>query len=183
MLELEKCREGELTGAIRLGSGRRTLTRFLTNKVGFANKLLLLAVPVILSQFMPLLGVVGLGGACTEGNCAFAADKEKTEAGKVLVVMMFDEHCVLWCGKVRPIMKELAGEFGERVVIDEVDASKGKDKEAAEKCKQLGILSYFKDVEAVPVVLIFDGKRRLVKELNGPKTKEFYKTAIEKAIK
>ncbi|MBX9940071.1 MAG: hypothetical protein K2Y32_12500 [Candidatus Obscuribacterales bacterium] len=126
---------------------------------------------------------LGLVASGQKNNCALAAEKEQAESSKALVVMMFDEHCVLWCGKVRPIMKELAGEFGERVVIDEVDASKGKDKEAADKCKRLGILSYFKDVEAVPVVLIFDGKRKLVKELNGPKTKEFYKAAIEKAIK
>lgn len=166
------------------------MTRFFTKTLGSANRLfrftfafaLAFAGPLLLSEFMLLPDFLGLVASDQKNNCALAAEKEQ-DSSKVLVVMMFDEHCVLWCGKVRPIMKELAGEFGERVVIDEVDASKGKDKEAADKCKQLGILSYFKDVEAVPVVLIFDGKRKLVKELNGPKTKEFYKAAIEKAIK
>ena len=97
--------------------------------------------------------------------------------------MMFDQHCTLWCGRVRPLMKELAEEFGQKVLIDEVDASRGKEKEAEEKCKELGILGYYKDIESVPVVLLFDGKRKLLKELNGPKSKEFYRSAIEKVIK
>lgn len=120
------------------------------------------------------------GLLANEGSPKGSADNSQS---KVLVVMMFDQHCTLWCGKVRPLMKELAEEFGQKVLIDEVDASRGKEKEAEDKCKQLGILGYFKDIESVPVVLLFDGKRKLLKELNGPKSKEFYRSAIEKVIK
>lgn len=112
-----------------------------------------------------------------------AENSVENSQSRVLVVMMFDQHCTLWCGRVRPLMKELAEEFGQKVLIDEVDASRGKEKEAEEKCKQLGILGYYKDIESVPVVLLFDGKRKLLKELNGPKSKEFYRSAIEKVIK
>jgi predicted DsbA family dithiol-disulfide isomerase len=43
-------------------------------------------------------------------------------------------------------------------------------------------LSLYKDVESVPVVLIFDVKRKQCKEINGPKNKDVYKAAIEKVI-
>lgn len=109
--------------------------------------------------------------------------QSEPKPGQVLVVMLYDQHCSLWCGKVRPIMKELAQDLGDRVFVDEIDVSKGQEKSAEEKCKQLGILSYYKDIESVPVVMVFDGKRRLAKELNGPKSKELYRGAIEKVLK
>lgn len=120
------------------------------------------------------------GLLASEGSPKEGADNSQS---KVLVVMMFDQHCTLWCGSVRPLMKELAEEFGQKVLIDEVDASRGKEKDAEEKCKRLGILGYYKGIESVPAVLLFDGKRKLLKELNGPKSKEFYRSAIEKAVK
>lgn len=113
-----------------------------------------------------------------------AADgQSEPKPGQVLVVMLYDQHCSLWCGKVRPIMKELAQDLGERVFVDEIDVSRGQEKSAEEKCKQLGILSYYKDIESVPVVMVFDSKRKLAKELNGPKSKELYRGAIEKVLK
>jgi hypothetical protein len=35
----------------------------------------------------------------------------------------------------------------------------------------------------VPVVMIFDSKKRLMHELGGPKTKDTYKSAILNALK
>lgn len=112
-----------------------------------------------------------------------AEGQSEPKPGQVLVVMLYDQHCSLWCGKVRPIMKELAQDLGERVFVDEIDVSKGQEKSAEEKCKQLGILSYYKDIESVPVVMVFDARRKLAKELNGPKSKELYRGAIEKVLK
>ncbi len=137
----------------------------------------LLLLPAIAGALVPFRACCLLA---SEGS---PTGSNENNQSKVLVVMMFDQHCTLWCGRVRPLMKELAEEFGQKVLIDEVDASRGKEKEAEEKCKQLGILGYFKDIESVPVVLLFDGKRKLLKELNGPKSKEFYRSAIEKAVK
>jgi thiol-disulfide isomerase/thioredoxin len=102
--------------------------------------------------------------------------------GKVLVVLVYDQHCKVWCTHVRPIIKELAEEFGDKVHVEEIDNSPSSAETALKQVKELGILSLYKDVESVPVVLIFDVKRKQCKEINGPKEKAIYKAAIEKVI-
>jgi len=90
-------------------------------------------------------------------------------AGKVLVVLVYDQNCKVWCTHVRPIIKELAEEFGERVHVEEIDNSPSSAPAALKQVKDLGITALYKDVESVPVVLIFDIKRKQCKEINGPK--------------
>jgi thiol-disulfide isomerase/thioredoxin len=110
-----------------------------------------------------------------------ASDPSKAP-GKVLVVLVYDQHCKVWCTHVRPIIKELAEELGEKVHVEEIDNSPGSAEVALKQVKELGILKLYKDVESVPVVLIFDVKRKECKEINGPKEKAIYKAAIEKVI-
>jgi glutaredoxin len=102
--------------------------------------------------------------------------------GKVLVVLVYDQNCKVWCTHVRPIIKALADEFGEKVHVEEIDNSPGSTEAALKQVKELGIISLYKDVESVPVVLIFDIKRKQCKEINGPKEKGIYKAAIEKVL-
>jgi predicted DsbA family dithiol-disulfide isomerase len=111
-----------------------------------------------------------------------APSNPATAVGKVLVVLVYDQHCKVWCTHVRPIVRELGEEFGERVHVEEIDNSPSNAEAALKQVKDLGILALYKDVESVPVVLIFDVKRKQCKEINGPKDKAIYKAAIEKVI-
>lgn len=110
-----------------------------------------------------------------------AVDQER--AYRVLVVLVYDQHCKAWCTKVRPIMKELADELGEEVNVVEIDSSAAVGKSAIKTAEDLGIIRYYKDVDMVPVVMIFDSKKKLMHELGGPKTKETYKAAILTTLK
>ncbi len=114
-------------------------------------------------------------------NSPVASDPAKA-AGKVLVVLVYDQHCKVWCTHVRPIIRELADEFGDKIHVEEIDNSPSSAEAALKQVKELGILSLYKDVESVPVVMIFDVKRKQCKEINGPKEKPIYKAAIEKVI-
>ena len=102
---------------------------------------------------------------------------------KALVVLVYDQHCKAWCTKVRPIMKELGDELGSDVNVVEIDSSATVSKTAIKTAEDLGIIRYYKDVDMVPVVMIFDAKKKLMHELGGPKTKETYKAAILSTLK
>jgi hypothetical protein len=107
----------------------------------------------------------------------------KTQAaGKILVVLIYDKHCKVWCENVRPIMKQLASEYGEKIFVTEVDNSPDSAERAIEQVKALDILRYYKDVESVPVVMVFDARRKSFHEVNGPKNKDTYREAIEKIL-
>lgn len=80
-------------------------------------------------------------------------------------------------------MQELAAELGSEVNVVEIDSSASVAKAAIKTAEDLGIIRYYKDVDMVPVVMIFDGKKKLMHELGGPKTKETYKTAILGTLK
>ncbi|MDQ5937813.1 MAG: Thioredoxin protein [Cyanobacteriota bacterium erpe_2018_sw_21hr_WHONDRS-SW48-000092_B_bin.40] len=112
-----------------------------------------------------------------------ASTRSIDQAAKALVVLVYDQHCKAWCTKVRPIMKELGEELGEDVVVVEIDSSADVGKTAIKTAEDLGIIRYYKDVDMVPVVMIFDSKKKLMHELGGPKTKDTYKCAILSALK
>lgn len=80
-------------------------------------------------------------------------------------------------------MQELAAELGDDVNVVEIDSSPSVGKSAIKTAEDLGIIRYYKDVDMVPVVMIFDSKKKLMHELGGPKTKETYKAAIESTLK
>lgn len=112
-----------------------------------------------------------------------ASTVSQDRAYRALVVLVYDQHCKAWCTKVRPIMKELADELGEEVYVVEIDSSATVGKSAIKTAEDLGIIRYYKDVDMVPVVMIFDSKKKLMHELGGPKTKETYKAAILSTLK
>lgn len=102
---------------------------------------------------------------------------------QVLVVLIFDQSCKAWCQKVRPMMKELGEVYGDKVSFAELDASHDKLKEAEARAKELGVYSFLSDsADWVPIVGVFSPQRKLVKELVGPKQKEVYAGAIDKAL-
>jgi len=132
---------------------------------------------------LTLSAASGLSVARAEGPELTPAISNPARAtGKVLVVLVYDQNCKVWCAHVRPIIRELADEFGERVHVEEIDNSPSTAQAALKQVKDLGITALYKDVESVPVVLIFDIKRKSCKEINGPKDKGIYKAAIEKVI-
>jgi hypothetical protein len=105
------------------------------------------------------------------------------QARKPLCVLVFDETCKAWCTKVRPVMAELKQTYADRVEFAELDATQKVLADTKKRAKDLGILGWFTDdADYVPVVLIFDNRRNLIKELPGPKTKEDYSSNIDKAI-
>lgn len=79
-------------------------------------------------------------------------------------------------------MKELADEVGDSINVVEIDNSADAGKTGIKAAEDLGIIRYYKDVDMVPVVMIFDSKKKLVHELSGPKTKETYKAAIQSSL-
>jgi hypothetical protein len=80
-------------------------------------------------------------------------------------------------------MKELEQEFGDKVKFSELDSTDSVLPNTKKLARELGILGAFKDVmDYVPVVLIFDRRTRLVKELTGPKNKDVYRAGIDKAL-
>ncbi len=105
------------------------------------------------------------------------------QASTTLVVLIFDRGCKTWCQKVRPMMKELKDQFGDRIDVAEIDASEENLKEAEVKAKSLGVYDFLRDsAEWVPIVGVFNARRKLVKELVGPKQKDAYVSAVQRAL-
>lgn len=102
---------------------------------------------------------------------------------KPLVVLVYDQTCHVWCDKVRPLVKDLKTEYGDRVTFAELDATQsvlGETKKAAKLIGIEGFLGDFRD--SIPLVAIFSPRRSLIKELSGPKGITDYKKYIEAAL-
>src|SRR5271170_600375 len=85
-----------------------------------------------------------------------AAQQAVDSAGKVLVVLVFDQNCKAWCSNVRPVMKDLQSAYGEQVAFAELDATDNLVRQTEQKAKELGIRGFFDDARGyVPVVQIF----------------------------
>lgn len=121
-----------------------------------------------------------LVGLITTAMPVAAADSTND---KVLVVLVYDNHCKVWCGKVVPLLRELGTELQDKITLLEIDNSADKAEQAVKMAKDNGILGDYKDLEAVPVVMIFNKTRKLAKQIDGPKDKTVYKAAIEKVLK
>jgi thiol-disulfide isomerase/thioredoxin len=103
---------------------------------------------------------------------------------KPLFLMVFDKTCHAWCAKLRPIVKELQQEYGDRVDFAELDITQEVLPESKKIAKQLGILKLVPDFgDQVPSVAMCAKERiHLIKELSGPKPKAAYKDLIELAL-
>lgn len=117
------------------------------------------------------------------GNAASAADAV-LDGDKTLVLMIFDDHCKVYCKEVRPILQTLKEEYGDRVAFHEIDFSEKTKKAAFESAKQLGVQgSIAAMLDFIPIVGVYTAKRKIVKEISGAKTKETYVKYIESALK
>lgn len=106
-----------------------------------------------------------------------------SQAPAVLVVLVFDEGCQIWCQKVRPIMNEIKAQYKTRVEFLELDTSDKARQVSETKAKLLGVSAFLHDsAEWVPVVGVFTRQHKLYKELVGPKGKQVYVSVIEKAL-
>lgn len=80
-------------------------------------------------------------------------------------------------------MRELEQQYEGKVEFAELDSTASALEASKTKAKQLGVLGYFTDVgDYVPAVLVFSPRRKLIKELVGPKKKSDYKSNIDKAL-
>lgn len=122
-----------------------------------------------------------LAPVCAAGE---ATGKDVVEGDdKPLVMLVFDQNCKAWCSRVKPMMSELQQEYGDKVLFAQVDATESVWTETKKQVKQLGVSSIFDDLrDYVPVVAFFAPHRKLVKELVGAKSKEDYRTNIDKAL-
>lgn len=108
--------------------------------------------------------------------------EQNNKNSKVLVVLVYDNHCKAWCGKVVPLLRELNCELQDKMILVELDNSPERANDAIKVAQEIGIIGDYKDIEAVPVVMIFNKSRKLVKQIDGPKDKCVYKAAIEKVV-
>jgi thiol-disulfide isomerase/thioredoxin len=111
-----------------------------------------------------------------------AADEDSNES-RVLVVFVFDKSCRISCDAVRPIFRQLKGDYGEKVKFVELDVSRDVIAESQKTAKALKVGRFLDDTEDwYPAVGVFTGSRKKVKEILGAKPKEQYVQAIEKAL-
>lgn len=81
-------------------------------------------------------------------------------------------------------MKELKDQYGDKVEIVELDASAPTLKDGEAPAKAYGVYGFLRDsADWVPIVGIFSGRRKLLKELVGPNQKNVYVAAIDKALR
>jgi len=106
------------------------------------------------------------------------------DSKKVLVLMVFDQNCKKFCKEVRPVLKDLKIAYGDKIVVTEVDVTQSVLSEASKRCKELGVQSFLPAaIDVVPCVGIFNEKRKLRRELVGPKKKQVYAKYIDKCLK
>jgi thioredoxin-related protein len=103
---------------------------------------------------------------------------------KPLFLMVFDKTCHAWCNKVRPIVKELRDQYGEKMDFCELDITQEKLPETKKEASQLGVLPLLPDFgDQVPCCAVCAKKRtNIIKEISGPKEKVKYEEMIELAL-
>ncbi len=100
-----------------------------------------------------------------------------------MVVLLYDQDCKVTCTKVKPAMQELAQKFGPKVKYVELNTNEETFSDTMKSAEGLGIRKFVHDsAEEVPIVGIFDTKKKRMKELQGFKTKDVYDAAIQKAL-
>lgn len=113
-----------------------------------------------------------------------AVSAEEAPAGQsAMIVLIFDTHCKTACELVRPIMKQIKEEVKDCFTFVELDSSAEKLAESQKTAKELGIHSFLADyAQFVPIVGVFTTKKKCIKVIQGPKTKDIYLAALHKAL-
>lgn len=116
-------------------------------------------------------------------SLAEAPKAQSSEPWSVMVVLLYDQDCKVTCTKVKPAMQELAQKFGPKVKYVELNTNEETFSDTMKSAEGLGIRKFVHDsAEEVPIVGIFDTKKKRMKELQGFKTKDVYDAAIQKAL-
>jgi len=107
-----------------------------------------------------------------------------TDGDKVLVVMVYDGGCHMWCDEVRPIISGVTKTYGDKVVLYELDVQKTALQGSLAKADDLGVKSFVEGALSwVPTIGVFTQKRKLVRSVQGVGKKDTYKKCIDKALK
>lgn len=118
--------------------------------------------------------------ACADSKPVAASDSK----GKVLVVFIYDPHCQFTCDKVRPTVREVQSKYAQSVSYLEIDTGDEHSAQSRALAEKNGVLWFYNDnLKFVPVVGFFSADRKCIKYLTGPKTKNVYQAALERAMK
>jgi ABC-type xylose transport system substrate-binding protein len=121
----------------------------------------------------------------TASSTATFAETPATSAeDKVLVVMIFDGGCHLWCDQVRPIISSVTKEYGDKVALRELDVQKSALQDSLGKAEHLGVKSFVVGaMSLVPTIGVFTPDRKLIRSIPGVGKGPTYKKYIERALK
>lgn len=133
---------------------------------------------------MRFLGVLISILMVISGLCGNPVSAEEAAPGQsAMIVLIFDTHCKTACELVRPIMKELKGEMKDSFTFIELDSSGEKLADSQKTAKELGIHGFLADyAQFVPIVGVFSAKKKCIKVIQGPKNKDVYMAALQKAL-
>jgi len=139
-----------------------------------AEKMMILIARALLLVFLFVSGV----------RPSVTAQTSLQDKDKVLVVFIYDPHCQFTCDKVRPAVREIQSKHSDSVSYVEIDTSDEHSEQSKALAKQNGVLWFYNDnLKFVPVVGFFSPKRKCIKYLTGPKTRDVYEAALVKAMK
>lgn len=137
----------------------------------------------LMTRFLlPLFAVTIL--TLTGSSFSTAAEKVPAPSDRVLVVMVFDGGCHIWCDQVRPIISGVTKEYGDKVVLRELDVQKSELHSSLEKAEALGVKGFVQGALAmVPTIGVFTPDRKLIRSIPGVSKGPTYKKYIERALK
>lgn len=115
--------------------------------------------------------------------CIGVRAEDAAQPKSAMIVLIFDTHCKTACELVRPIMRELKGEFKDCFTFVELDSSQEKLSESQAKAKEMGIHPFLASyAQYVPIVGVFNAKKKCIRVIDGAKTKDVYAQALQKAL-
>lgn len=118
-------------------------------------------------------------------TCAFpnSLSFAQEASPSAMIVLIYDTHCKTACDLVRPIMKEIKGEMKDCFTFVELNSSAETLAESQKTAKELGIHGFLADyAQFVPIVGVFTAKKKCIKVIQGPKGKDIYMAALQKAL-
>lgn len=135
---------------------------------------------------LSLLMLVALGGAKVRAQGAAQAQPQPAQQAQnqaAMIVLIFDTHCKTACELVRPIMHELKSENKDCFTFVELDSSQEKLAESQAKAKEIGVHPFLASyAQFVPVVGVFNAKKKCIRVIDGAKSKDVYAAALQKAL-
>jgi hypothetical protein len=136
--------------------------------------------------FRRLLVITAGATALLYGRTIAADQSTSSTTVKPLVILLFDGDvagCESWNSQIRPLLKELKGEYTNQLNFTELNMAKSQLAETKKRAKELGVLRWIDgalgDKDYCPTVLFFDSTRKRAKQAVGPKSKDIYKRQIE----